>query len=140
MAEKDFQKRQDSPTLKPNNPRQEFKLQKRKEKLMEILQAKRHPQNPIQGYDLQKYWKYHKKKKKCWSCGSTNHLKFDCPVFKKKQLLKRVVDLEHRIYQIEEAPKIIQKNKAKRERRKKRRKKKKKQKERQQLKKIATQQ
>ena len=43
MAEKDFQKRQDSPTLKPNNQRQEFKLQKRKEKLMEILQAKRHP-------------------------------------------------------------------------------------------------
>ena len=83
MAEKDFQKRQDQ-TLKPNNQRQEFKLQKRKEKLMEILQAKRHPQNPIQGYDLHKYRKYLKKKKKCWSCGSTNHLKFDCPVLKKK--------------------------------------------------------
>ena len=134
MAEKDFQKRQD-PTLKPNNQRQEFKLQKRKEKLMEILQAKRHPQNPIQGYDLHKYRKYLKKKKKCWSCGSTNHLKFDCPVLKKKQLLKRVVELEHRIYQHLEALQIIQKNKAKRERRKKRRKKKKKQKEHQQIKK-----
>ena len=43
MAEKYFQKRQDSPTLKPNNQSQEFKLQKRKEKLLEILQAKRHP-------------------------------------------------------------------------------------------------
>ena len=135
MAEKDFQKRQDSPTLKPNNTRQDFKLLKRKEKLMEILQAKRHPPNQIQGYDLHKYRKYHKKKKNCWSRGSTNHLKFDCPVLKKKQLLKRVVELEHRIYQLEEALQIIQKNKAKRERKKKRRKKKKKQKEHQQIKK-----
>ena len=83
MAEKDFQKKQDSPTLKPNNPRQEFKLQKRKEKLMEILQAKRHPSNPIQGYDLHKYKKYHKKKKKCWSSWAKNHLKFHCPILKK---------------------------------------------------------
>ncbi len=45
------------------------------------------------------------------------------------------MDLEHRIYQLEESLQIIQKNKAKRERRKKRRKKKKKQKEHQQLKK-----
>ena len=65
MAEKDFQKKHDSPTLKPNNLRQEFKLEKRKERLMGILQAKRHPKNQIQRYNLNKYWKYHKKKKKC---------------------------------------------------------------------------
>ena len=57
------------------------------------------------------------------------------PILKKKQLLRRVVELEHRIYQLEEALQIILKNKAKRERRKKRRKKKKKQKEHQQIKK-----
>ena len=50
-------------------------------------------------------------------------------------LLKRVVELEHKLCQLEEALQIIQKNKAKRERRKKRRKKKKKQKEHQQIKK-----
>ena len=131
MAEKDFQKRQD-PTLKPNNQRQEFKLQKRKEKLIEILQAKRHPPNPIQGYDLHKCMRYHKKKKKCWSCGSTNHLKFDCPVRQKKQLLKWVEELNQRIHKLESALQIILKNKAKRNRRKKRRKKKKMKKEHQQ--------
>ena len=54
---------------------------------------------------------------------------------KEKQLLKKVEELEYRIYQLEEELQIIQKNKAKRERRKKRRKKKKKQKEHQQIKK-----
>ena len=41
------------------------------------------------------------------------------PILKKKQLLRRVVELEHRIYHLEEALQIIQKNKSKRERRKK---------------------
>ena len=53
------------------------------------------------------------KKKRCWCCGSINHLKIDCPVHKEKQLLLWVEELEKRITQ------IILKNRAKREERKK---------------------
>ncbi len=133
MAEKDFKKWQDSPAPYIRHV-EELKLKKRKEYIMEELQKKRHPQNPIQGYNLHQHWKIHKKRKrkKCWSCGSTNHLKFDCPVQQKKQLLKWVEELNQRIYQLESALQIILKNKAKRNRRKKRRKKKKMKKEHQQ--------
>ena len=91
MAEKDFKKWQDSPAPYIRHV-EELKLKKRKEYIMEELQKKRHPQNPIQGYNLHQHWKIHKKRKrkKCWSCGSTNHLKFDCPVQQKKQLLNLV--------------------------------------------------
>ena len=133
MAEKDLEKWQDSPAPYIRHI-EELKLKKRKKHIMEELQKKRHPPNPIQGYNLHQHWKIRKKKKKqkCWSCGSTNHLKFYCPVQQKKQLLKWVEELNQRIYQLETALQIILKNKAKRNKRKKRRKKKKMKKEHQQ--------
>ena len=89
MAEKDLEKWQTSPAPYIRHI-EELKLKKRKEHIMEELQKKRHPPNPIQGYNLHQHWKIRKKKKKqkCWSCGSTNHLKFDCPVQQKKQTPK----------------------------------------------------
>ena len=127
MAEKDFQKRQDCPALDYIQPRLDFKLSKRKEKIQEILWEKRNPPETIKGYNLRLCWKKRPyKKKRCWCCGSINHLKIDCPVHKEKQLLLWVEELEKRITQMEEALHVIQKNRAKREERKKRRKRRKK--------------
>ena len=52
MPVQDFQKRQDSPTLDYNQPRQNFKLPKRMENIQEILWNKRNPLETIKEYNL----------------------------------------------------------------------------------------
>ena len=122
MAEMDFKKRQDSPTQTMKEERVDFKLKLRREKLKEILRNKRNPTNQIQGLNLHICKKRHPKIKKCWCCGSKNHLKIDYPIHREKQLLLWVREQEKKMQQLEEDLKIIKKNKAKKERGKKRRK------------------
>ena len=123
MAEKRIQMWQESPAQELRNQRTELKLRLRKEKLNEILMSKRNICNPIKGYNLslckKKYYyhkKYKNKSKRCWYCGSKNHIKLDCPVLKENQLWSLLTELEQRISEIEEELHIQKKNRLKRER------------------------
>ena len=54
--------------------------------------------------------------KRCWYCGSKNHIKLDCPVLKENQFWTLLTELEQRISEIEEELHIQKKNRLKRER------------------------
>ena len=77
------------------------------------------PHQSIKGYNLSKYNKKRKFQiKRCWACGSTNHLIADCPVHRETQLRKRVSELEDRVQELEAALLNQINNRKKRERRK----------------------
>ena len=100
MPEQDFQKRQDSPVLDYNQPRQNFKLSKRKENIHEILWNKRNPLETIKEYNFQIYKRTrHHKMKRYGCCRSTSHLKIYIPVHKEKMFHLLVQDLKQRISQ-----------------------------------------
>ena len=118
----DAKVRRETPTEKIDE-RVENKLMQRTKALQKVLWQKRNPQNKIQsikGYNLSMC--YHRKKfklKRCWICGSTSHLKFNCPVHRESQLKKRVIELEERIQEIEAALLNQRNNKKKRDRKRK---------------------
>ena len=89
------------------NLRVENKSKQRTKGLQEVLWQKRNPQIKIQsikGYDLSKCYRRKKfKLRRCWICGSTSHLKINCPVHRESQLKIRVIELEERIQEIEAA-------------------------------------
>ena len=132
----DFIKRQEAPTevKEINTQRTNFKLQLRTKSIQEIIWSKRNPSQCIRGYDHSLRRRNHKKKqKKCWVCGSPDHLKAHCPVHKQSQLSQRVTELEKRIQELEELLHIQNKMKKKRDQKKRRKIKKKKKKKHQRL-------
>jgi len=132
----DFTKRQEAPTERNEifSQRTSFKLQLRTKTIQEIIWRKRNPSQSIRGYDLSLRWrKYKRKQRKCWVCGSPDHIKAYCPVHNQSQLRKRVTELEERILELEEALHIQNKNKKKREQKKRRKIKKKKKKKHQKV-------
>ena len=102
------------------NLRVENKSKQRTKALQEVLWQKRNPQIKIQsikGYDLSKCYRRKKfKLRRCWICGSTSHLKINCPVHRESQLKIRVIELEERIQEIEAAILNQRNNKKKRDR------------------------
>ena len=77
--------------------RQAFKLQQRKNSIGKVIWSKRIPHR----YNLSKCNKKRKFQiKRCWACGSTNHLITDCPVHRETQPRKSVSELEDRIQEL----------------------------------------
>ena len=96
--------RQEAPTEKGeySTPRIETKLQLRKKELNKIIWSKRTPNQSILGYNLSlRRRKRYRRKKKCWVCGSVDHLKAECPVHRESRLRQRVAELEARIQKLE---------------------------------------
>ena len=102
----DVIERQEDSTRNNSNKvsRQAFKFQQRKINIGRVIWSKRTPHQSIKGYNLSKYNKKRKFQiKRCWTCGSTNHLIADCPVHRETQLRKRVSELEDRVQELEAA-------------------------------------
>ena len=132
----DFTKRQEAPTERNEifTQRTSFKLQLRTKTIQEIIWRKRNPNQSIRGYDLSlRRRKQKRKQRKCWVCGSPDHIKAYCPVHNQSQLRKLVTELEERIIELEETLHIQNKNKKKRDQRKRRKIKKKKKKKHQKV-------
>ena len=94
MEDKDFQKKQERPSIRLPSTKTKPQALKRKEKLQEILWTKRNPPETIKGYNLRmcrKKCSY--KKKRCWCCGLIYHLKTDFPANKEKQFNLLVEEL-----------------------------------------------
>ena len=116
-------KRQNAPTVGKSYllDRDNFKQEIRKRSLREMINNKRNPKQTINGYNLSMRWRKRKYKiKRCWVCGETDHFKADCPIHWIKQLIKRVVELEKRLQNIEESIYIQQKKQNKKMKKKKR--------------------
>lgn len=118
----DSKERREAPT-EDFNQRIQYKLELRSKAIQKVLWSKRIPQvqsQGIKGYDLSKHCHRRKFKiKKCWDCGSTCHLRANCPVHRESQLRKRVSELERRIEELEAAYLNQLDNKKKRDKRKK---------------------
>ena len=113
--------RQEAPTEKGeySTPRIESKLQLRKKELNKIIWSKRTPNQSILGYNLSlRRRKRYRRKKKCWVCGSVDHLKAECPVHRESRLRQRVAELEERIQNLEDFINIQNINRKKRDKRK----------------------
>ena len=128
--------RHEAPTEKKEylTQRIKTKLHLRKELINKIIMSKRNPNQSIAGYDLSlRRRKWNKRKKKCWVCGSKDHLKAECPVHRESRLRQRVAELEERIQKLEESIQIQRNNRKKRDKKKREKMKKKKQKKNQKL-------
>ena len=96
--------RQEAPTEKGeySSPWIETKLLLRKKEIEKIIWSKRTQNQSILGYNLSLgRRKRYRRKKKCWVCGSVDHLKAECPVHRKSLLRQRVAELEARIQKLE---------------------------------------
>ena len=101
----DSKERREAPT--DFKHRTQYTLELRSKAIQKVLWSKRIPQEQnqgIKGYDLSKHCHRRKFKiKKCWDCGSTCHLRANCPIHRESQLRKRVSELERRIEELEAA-------------------------------------
>ena len=127
----DIKKRQEAPAdLKEESI--QAKLKRRAESIRKYLWTKRNPTNPLKGYNLSLCKKRRKTKlKRCWECGSTTHLKANCPIHIKNQRMARVQELEALVQDLSEKIHIQIKNRKRRELKRKKKQRKKKEKKRQ---------
>ena len=128
--------RQEAPTEKGeySSPRIETKLLLRKKVIEKIIWSKRTPNQSILGYNLSlRRRERYRRKKKCWVCGSVDHLKAECPVHRESRLRQRVAELEARIQNLEVLINIQNINRKKRDKKKREKMEKKKQKKNQKL-------
>ncbi len=111
----DIKKRKEAPAdLKEESI--QAKLKRRAEGIRKYLWTKRNPTNPLKGYNLPLCKKRRKTKlKRCWECGSTTHLKANCPIHIKNQLTARVQELEALVQELSEKINIQIKSRKRRE-------------------------
>ena len=127
----DIKKRQEAPAdLKEQSI--QTKLKRRDANISKYLWSKRNPTNPLKGYNLSLCKRRRKIKfKRCWECGSTTHLKANCPIHIKHQLMARVQELEALVQELSEKIHIQIKSRKRREFKRKKKLRKKKEKRRQ---------
>ena len=114
--------RQEAPTEKGeySSPRIERELLLRKKEIEKIIWSKSIPNQSILGYNLSlRRRKRYRRKKKCWVCGSVDHLKAECPVHRESPLRQRVAELKARIQNLEVLINIQNINRKKRDKKKK---------------------
>ena len=127
----DIKKRQEAPADLKEQIIQ-TKLKRRAANISKYLWSKRNPTNPLKGYNLSLCKRRRKIKfKRCWECGSTTHLKANCPIHIKHQLMARVQELEALVQELSEKIHIQIKSRKRREFKRKKKLRKKKEKRRQ---------
>ena len=111
----DIKKRQEAPADLKEQIIQ-TKLKRRAANISKYLWSKRNPTNPLKGYNLSLCKRRRKIKfKRCWECGSTTHLKANCPIHIKHQLMARVQELEALVQELPEKIHIQIKSRKRRE-------------------------
>ena len=115
----DLSKRQEEPA-ELKQIQENFRLNMRKERIRQVLWSKRNPidlASSIYGYNLSMFRRRKKFKiKKCWECGSTYHLKSNCPVHRESLLRIRVTELENKLQKLETCMINLEEQKKKRDR------------------------
>ena len=117
----DLSKRQEEPA-ELKQIQENFRLNMRKERIRQVLWSKRNPidlASSIYGYNLSMFRRRKRKKfkiKKCWECGSTYHLKSNCPVHRESLLRIRVTELENKLQKLEACMINLEEQKKKRDR------------------------